>query len=303
MQANTRAADGQAQPLATKADEEPAVAVFVSLDSIERVDGTGLDALRETIDDLRRARVTIAGWSQRTRAEVERFREEWRLTGPFVAEGGAALFMPAGWLRFTPPSTRSISGYDVLEFGVDAREVRATVRRVAASMKADVRLLGEMTIAEAAETFAVSLPEARLMKLREYSELVALQNGHQTTRARLLRAVRAAGLYSEPSLRYAPYEYASSVADRTLALQAVHGLLRGRNHRLATIGIGSTTDDLPVLRAADVSLIVQPAHASEHSHLAPQVPLARMVTRPGLLGWSEALRSALTRIGAVRETA
>src|SRR5512144_2661832 len=88
------------------------------------LDGTLLDArdysragASATLARLQRDEVPVVICSSKTRAEIERCRNEAVPDHPFISESGSALFVPDGYFPFEVPGTRRIPGHSVLEFG------------------------------------------------------------------------------------------------------------------------------------------------------------------------------------------
>lgn len=269
------------------------VIVFAALDGHFLSGGDAHVAeLRAAAAALERAGVPVIAWSGGTRAEIEVLREQMDIRAPFVTEGGAALFVPAGYFQFPLPATRTVPGYEVIEFGVPYERLVATLRRVATALQVDVVMLADMAIEEVAEDFRLPLLDARLVKLREYGELFRVVDDRRASRARLFRALRAAGLTCREGDRY---DLLMGVGSSTVALQTAQRLLQRARGHIVTIGIGSRPADLPVLEQADVRIVIRHEDPSVTAHVLNQIPGAHVIEQVGVGGWVEVITRVRSR--------
>jgi mannosyl-3-phosphoglycerate phosphatase len=275
----------------------PPIVVFAALDTASSgADGEShLHQVRSALASLDRKGIPVLVWSGRTRAEVERMRARLGARGPFVTEHGGALFVPADYFPFPVPFTRSLAGYDAIEFGLPYDHVVALLHRVASTVQVEIAALSDMTIEEAARALEAPLLEARLAKLREYGELFRLVDRQPASGARLFRALRAAGL---TCWHAGTFDHVSGLSSRLRALETAQKLLQHGRERVLTIGIGSQVEDLPVLKAADRCLIVRHRDPSVTARLSAQAPLADIVHTPGPAGWTEAIARVDAGVGA-----
>jgi mannosyl-3-phosphoglycerate phosphatase len=170
------------------------VVVFSDADRVLREPAAdALACARVLLAHLDRERVGLVLCSNKTRAELELLHDELGLQQPFVAEGGAAAFIPAGYFGVRPPEAQARSGYDVLEFGPPYAAVVRTLHTTAARLGVAIQGFSDMTVEAIAEVCALPLLRARLSTLREYVEPFTVLDA-PTGGARLLRALAGAGL-------------------------------------------------------------------------------------------------------------
>ncbi len=169
------------------------------------------------------AQISIVLCSHRTRAEVETISQRWRFRHPFVVENGAAAFVPRGYFPVAVAGVSTASGYDVLEFAKPYSYAAGVLRHVADRLHVPIRTFAEMSVEEVAAAFGISLLEARLAKLREYSEAFTVADGNERSRARLRDALAAAHLTCTMSRSF---DYASAVRDWTAAVDRVASCYR-----------------------------------------------------------------------------
>lgn len=273
----------------------PAPVVFTDLD------GTLLDhysysfeAAGAALLRLRQAAVPLVPCSSKTRTEIEKIQKQLESVHPFVAENGAAAFIPEGYFPFAVPGARERAGYLVLEFGRPHDEVVELLRRTAEAVDVPVVGFSDMTVSEVAETCGLSMLDARLAKLREYDEPFRVAGGDAASRDRLLRALQRAGLQCVSGGRF---DHVTGRADKGLAVVALRELYRRVHRTVVTVGLGDSPNDVSLLRAVDIPVVVLSPVADASAELVRRVPAARVTLQRGPAGWAEALDQILTELG------
>jgi mannosyl-3-phosphoglycerate phosphatase len=171
------------------------VIAFADADAIPASDAgcigpVGADALAA----LARERIFIVLSSSRTRAQMESTRQALGVFHPFIAEAGAAAFVPERYFAMDIEVTRKIGGYQALEFCAPYEQLVTIVRRTADRLGIGIAGFNDMSVEQVARECSVSLLEARLAKLREYREPFRLLCANSIAERRLLRALEAAGV-------------------------------------------------------------------------------------------------------------
>lgn len=199
----------------------PAI-VFVDIDSapsVRRFDrGDRLAGLLET---LAVRRITLVLCSRRTRAEVESIRQGLGIFHPFVCENGAAAFIPERYFGSELDNTRKVGGYQAVEFGSPYERVVETLRRVADRLGLRVQGFHDMSVDQVSRERGLPLLEARLAKLREYSEPFRLLSANPVAEYRLLKALGAAGL---TCITLGPFHHAGTVPGAGTAAAVLAGM-------------------------------------------------------------------------------
>ena len=221
----------------------PAI-VFTDIDSAPpiRLFDRG-DRLAELLETLAVRRITLVLCSRRTRAEVEGIRQDLGVFHPFVCENGAAAFVPERYFGSDLENTRKVGGYQAIEFGSSYEQVTATLRRVADRLGLCIQGFHDMSVEQVSREHGLSLLEARLAKLREYSEPFRLLSANPVAEYRLLKALGAAGLRCVALGRF---HHAATVPGPAAAAAVLTTLYRVAfgNIVTATIGDGAQAADL-----------------------------------------------------------
>jgi len=273
----------------------PVPVIFTDLDGtlLDHHDYS-FDAAREVLLRLGQAQVPLVLCSSKTRLEIEGIQKQLQSFHPFVAENGAAVFVPKGYFPFTVPGARERAGHFVLEYGRPHHEVIDLLRRTAAAVNVPVVGFSDMSVGEVAASCGLSLLDARLAKLREYDEPFRVPGGDPASRDRLLRALQRAGLHCASGGRF---DHVSGRADKGLAVAALRDLYRRAFRSVVTVGLGDGPNDVSLLRAVDIPVIVLSPAADVSAQLIRRVPTARVTLERGPAGWAEAVGPILTELG------
>jgi mannosyl-3-phosphoglycerate phosphatase len=204
-------------------------------DSQEEPFRRGLDAAtRATLARLTRQGVPIVFASDKTRAELEVIQQELGISHPFICESGAAVFVPRGYFGMAVPQAREVAGYETVEFGRPYNDVVTALRHSAARLGIAVRGFSDMSVDDVAAACSLPPLQARLAKLREYSEpfRVLVADSHAT--GRLFGALRAVRIHCTTR---GSYHYAGTVR-RDVAAQFLSRLYRRAFGEVETIAFG-----------------------------------------------------------------
>jgi len=265
------------------------------------LDGTLLDhhsysfeAASAALTRVRQARVPLVLCSSKTRAEIEPIRTRLDAYHPFVSENGAAVFTPRDYFPFMIPAAHERAGYHVLEFGRPYHEVVDVLHRTAARLNVDILGFSDMTVEEVAEACGLSVPEASLAKLREYDEPFRIVDGTPASRDRLFRALRRAGFQS---VRGGRFDHVTGGADKGTAVAALRAFYIDAYGDVVTVGLGDSLNDVSLLQAVEIPVVVSDPAAGAAAHLLQEVPTARVTLACGPAGWGEAVNRILSECG------
>jgi mannosyl-3-phosphoglycerate phosphatase len=265
------------------------------------LDGTLLDArdysragATATLARLQREHVPVVICSSKTRAEIERCRSDAGLEHPFISENGSALFVPNGYFPFDIPAARRVPGHAVLEFGWRYDRVVEALREAANGC--DTRVLGfhDLTVTHLARMCGLSIRDAQLALLREYDEPFQLLDTGVTGRYRFFRALRLAGVHCTRGGRF---HHAHACPGKGRAVQALRALYeRAVGGPVVMAGLGDALNDLSLLRAVDLPIVVPNDAGGWTAQLLRRVPGARLAPASGPRGWGRAVRDLLRGI-------
>jgi mannosyl-3-phosphoglycerate phosphatase len=263
---------------------EPKLVVFTDLDGtlLDRETYSCEKAL-PTVKYLRKEEVPIIFCSAKTRAEQEVYRQKLAITDPFIVENGGAIFINQGYFSFSFDFHRVQNGYQVIELGTSYREIRRILEQISIAIRANIRGFGDMSAEEVAAETGLSREVANLAKQREYDETLVLKGIPQEIDS-VLQAITAAGLSYSSGGRYYDVMGAN---DKGMATRILIDLFRKKFGQIKTVAIGDSPNDLPMLSAVEIPVLVQqPGNVWEEMDL----PNLYRVKGVGPEGWAKAIQ-------------
>jgi mannosyl-3-phosphoglycerate phosphatase len=221
------------------------------------IDGAPQDAsdrhlpLAGLLESLAGERITLVFYSHRTRAEMETFRQALGVFHPFICESGAAAFVPGRYFGTDLENARDVAGYQAIEFGAPYGDMVSAVHRAADRLGLGVLGFSDMSVEQVARECGTSLLNARLAKLREYSEPFRLLLANPVAERRMVKAIAAAGLTC--TVR-GPFHHVGSVSGPGAAVAVLCTLYKVAFGSVVTAGIGDGPFGAEVARRVDVAL-------------------------------------------------
>ena len=257
------------------------------------LDGTFLDATtysyKESLDALKllqKEEVPLVFCSAKTRAEQIEYRRKLEIHDPFIVENGGAIFIPKGYFPFSFDFHKVIGEYMVIELGVPYAEIRGKLQKIKKETGLDFKGFAAMSPEEISQDSGLSLQFARRAKQREYTETLKLE-GSEREQKLVLDKIRESGLNCTHGGRY--YE-AMGGNDKGKAADILTRLFRQKFGEVITVGIGDSLNDLPLLTAVDIPVLVQrPGEYWEN------LPLSNVYRVAGIgpSGWSKAIKEVV----------
>lgn len=259
--------------------------IFTDLDGtlLDR-DTYSFDDAAEGLDAAGRAGVPVVLCSSKTRAEIEWIRCDLALRHPFISENGGALFVPEHYFPFPLPLGRHAGAYEVIEFGTPYSTLVDALHRVAKRLGVRVAGFHDMSVEDVARACGLSVTHAELAKRREYDEPFRVQDAAE--RAHVLNALRMEGLRCTRGSRF---DHVTGGTDKGIAALRLRRMYEREPEKiLITAGLGDSMNDLPLLAAVDIPIIVRNDQA-DAARLRRRLPAACVTDRPGPAGWGQAV--------------
>jgi mannosyl-3-phosphoglycerate phosphatase len=235
-------------------ESERKLVVFTDLD------GTLLDPrtysyheVMPLITELKSKKIPIVFCSAKTRAEQDVYHGELDINDPFIVENGGAIFIPKDYFSFPPEHTRDTGDYYVIELGIPYDLIRKKLKRVGEQLGVEITGFGDLTAEEVAEDSGLTLELAARAKQREYDETFTFIGGEEGKEV-ALQKMKEEGLIVAHGGRYLD---AMGGNDKGRAVDILTQLFRKEYDGLETIGIGDSQNDLPMLAAVDIPVLVQ----------------------------------------------
>ena len=253
------------------------IVVFTDPDTLRGGRHSSLTETREALDDLTDRGVAVVLWGNETRAEMELVRADLDLGDPFVSESGGGLFLPVDYFAEAPAHARAFAGYDVLDFGRPYAVVAAALHAVANKLKIEVAGFSGMSVQDVADDCGLSLAQARLATLREYDEPFRLMTENPAVQGRLFEGLRRAGFRC---FTHEAHHHVTGVPDKTESIRTLTRLYRRQFHEVLTVGLARDPDELGLLQAVDVPVVIL-GESANAARLLRKIPTARLTDDGG----------------------
>lgn len=232
----------------------PRLVVFSDVDRVLlKPGGSAFTEAAKALKRLGSEAAPLVLCSSRTRAEIEAIQQQLGISHPFVCESGAAVFVPAGYFGFDVPNARDLAGYQAVEFGWPYAEVVQTLHRSAERLRIQIVGFSAMSVEEVARDCHLPLLQARLAKLRQYSERFRILDPRETTRHRLFRALKAAGLRCVTGERY---DHVGAPVDNSIGVTLLCNLYQRAYGGVLTVGLADPMADDKLLRLVNRRVVV-----------------------------------------------
>ena len=140
-----------------------------------------------------------------------------------------------------------------------------------------------MSVEEVANDCELPLLQARLAKLREYSELFRIVDGRPGAQSSLLKALRSTGLDSTSHGRH----HHVGATRRDVGGYFLRGLFRRAFGDVVTVAFADCETAVPLLVYADVPMVVRSNLGDETARLLARVSAARLTTVSSIAAWAD----------------
>jgi mannosyl-3-phosphoglycerate phosphatase len=247
------------------------------------LDGTLIDhdtyswkAAEPAISRLKAGDIPIIPCTSKTRAEIEFYRKSMGLESPFISENGGGIFIPEDYFGFDYSFDRKADGYNIIELGRPYAEIRKAMGELSSYGKLEG--FGDWAPERLAEHTGLSLQEAELAKAREYDEAFVFEGDEEG----LKKAIAGMGLGWTKGGRY---WHIMGNNDKGKAVKILAGLYKMRDRKLKTVGLGDSLNDLPMLQAVDMPILIRKKDGSYDERAT--VDRLLKTEKPGPSGWNE----------------
>jgi mannosyl-3-phosphoglycerate phosphatase len=230
----------------------PTIIIFTDLDGTLLHPRTySFDEARPALELIRRRGIPLVFCSSKTRTEIEAYRSRLENYHPFISENGGGVFIPEGYFpSFVEGEIQE--GYRLIRFGSPYQQLRNALTDLRERLSIKVRGFGDMSVQEIALISGLSESEAALAKMRDYDEPFIFEESSAQADV-FLQAIEVRGYRWTRGRFY----HITGENDKGRAAAFLKDLYEKKYGPIRTIGIGDSLNDLPLLRAVDLPVLVQ----------------------------------------------
>jgi mannosyl-3-phosphoglycerate phosphatase len=273
-------------------NSKPRLLIFTDLD------GTLLD--HDTYDfspalpalaALRAAQVPLILCSSKTFGEMKYWRETLEVIHPFIAENGGALFVPTNYFAQAFETADERDGHSLVLTGISYSALRTALLDLAQRTNLPLVGFGDLTAEQIAERTGLTFEQACLAKMRDADEPFFIDREFDEKEVeRLQTEVWRKGLRVTRGGRF--FHLTGSSDKGTAARQLIRLYQAARQQPIRTVGLGDSLNDLPLLQAVDVPILVRKKNGEADENVLMQLK-AEITTKAGPAGWNEVVLELL----------
>lgn len=259
------------------------------------LDGTLLDADTYSFQPavpalkvIQKRKIPLILCSSKTRAEIEPIRTKLQNPHPFIPENGGAVFIPQGYFSYPYSFTRKRGGYDILELGTPYPRLRENLSRISSFFPHKIKGFGDLSPEEIARLSGLSLEQAKQAQKREYDEPFFLKDPS------LLEEIRK--IASQANLhitRGGRFFHLLGQNDKGQAVEQLKNIYQ-KKIPFKSVALGDSWNDLPMLKAVDIPVIVQKSDGTYESSFS--LPSLRLAPGKGPEGWNHSVLEVLSTL-------
>ncbi len=259
------------------------------------LDRTLLDAATYSFDAagpalalLAEKHVQLCIVSSKTRSEIVRYRGRLRNHHPFIAENGGGIYIPHGYFDPPPEEAENEGDFHLIRLGAHYGELRHAIVRLRES-GFKVRGFGDMSADEIIAATGIPADEAPFAKEREFDEPFVSK---VTDEGALRGAIEAMGFrYTKGALHHI-----TGASDKGRAVTILRELYERQFGPVVTVAFGDSPNDLPMLEAADIAVLVRQPDGSHHPGV--KLPGHKLLRAGGAgpEGWNHAALALIKKL-------
>jgi mannosyl-3-phosphoglycerate phosphatase len=262
------------------------------------LDGTLLDhhtySFQEALPALtliKKRDVPLILCSSKTRGELEEYQRKLGIEYPFISENGGAVFIPKRYFSRPKDDLKAKGRYLVAELGTPYETLRKRLLEVSRRFGVRVVGFGDLSAKQIASMFGLPYEEAKSAKRRDYDEPFYFLDEMKPKEIRAIeREFKRSGLNLTKGGRF---YHLMGQNDKGKAVRLLTKMYKQNwNTDILTVGIGDSLNDLPMLKAVDLPVLVRQKDSSYDKEILKRLKVQK-ARGIGPSGWNEAISGLL----------
>lgn len=263
--------------------------IFTDLDgTLLNQDDYRYEAAIPVLEKLKTRQIPVIPVTSKTRQEVETLRQEINLEDPFIVENGSAIFVPLDSQQFILDRQNKWEGYHLELLGYTYVQVREGLAAISKNIGEPLRGFGDLSELEIEQLTGLSSEAVKQAKAREFTEPFITPN--RVSGEQLQQVVESSGFRVVVGDRFS--HLIGSGAGKGKAVQWLKEHYASKD-KITTIGLGNSPNDLDMLEAVDVAIVV-PGNKGVHPGLMRRG--WQVAPAPGSQGWASAIAAQLSKL-------
>jgi mannosyl-3-phosphoglycerate phosphatase len=243
----------------------------------------------EALEEIERRKIPLVFCTSKTRAEVEYLRAKMGNRDPFITENGGGIFIPYGYFNQPMTGAERAGHNHGFALGRPYAEIVEALEEISAESGTSVAGFHSMNAREIAANTGLSVEMAQLAAKREFDEPFFFAASTPASEQKFLEIARLRGLGVARGDRF---WHLFSGSDKGQAVRKLADIFRKSMHgRIRVAAIGSSANDLPMLAAANIAVLLPSSSGQYDASLLKRIPSVRLAQLAGPAGWNaEAMR-------------
>ena len=213
---------------------------------------------------------------------------------PFIAENGAAVYIPEDYFIDQPAGTLHRDGFYIREFSLPRSFWLQKLETAAKQFRRDYTGFEALSIDDIVRLTGLTADAARRASQREYGEPLRWKADEERKTA----FTRLMEQHGATILQGGRFMHVSGDCDKGRALRWLNAqFAKARGTAPVSIAIGDSHNDIAMLEAADFAIIIRsPSHEPPSLSRSDRVYLT---DAEGTAGWDEGVRKTLKTINSM----
>lgn len=275
--------------------ESQKIAIFTDLDgTLIDFDNYSSELARPYVQQLIRLGYLVVFCSSKTFEEQRVLQQELGINMPCIVENGSAIVAPLGFWDESLIEVRHVDGWQRIELGKPAGEIRLRLSRVESKFGESLRGFSSLMTEDVASITGLDIVSARRAQEREYSETLSAKLSEDVWES-LNSAFDFEGLKCLPGGRF--HTVIDSSADKGAAIRKFAELWKIQSSdTLVSFGLGDSENDQELLENVDWPHLVKRPNGSWASLSGRRI---ERVNGVGPKGWVKVAQQLLGQNEAV----
>lgn len=232
--------------------------------------------------------------TSKTFAETLPIQEQLGSEGPLIVENGGAIHTrPGQWVKGTAPVVDP-GAWERMDLGMPYPALVQGLQLLRRQLHLTLTGFSDLTTDEVARACGLTLAEARRAKVREFDEPFFIEEEAPGDFVRVEELARARGMTVHRGGRF---HHLTGNTDKGRAVGILLRAFAGSGGFLRSVGIGDSPNDLSMLQAVDLPVIVQRPTGQWDPVLEERLPRALRAPGIGPEGWNRAILDLLRKGG------
>jgi len=223
------------------------------------LDGTLLDknysfkGAEDTIKKIKKMKIPLVLCSSKTYEEIIRLRNKMNNNDPFIVENGGAIFIPENYFKKDFSYSYKKDSFKIIELLNKKISLKEILGKIAKEIDIKILTIDEMTIEEISELTGLSKNDAELAKKRRFSIPFLILNSDEKIPI-LKKKIKENKLYFTQGEKF----YYITTSTKGKAVKKLLEIFKDEfNKKIISIGIGDSYNDLPLLEAVDIPILMK----------------------------------------------